>query len=183
MADDFETERFNLLICKTCQTIEELPYTKTGEYLGDGKYSQSNNPFVDAAAAKHGPEHIAAPLVDILQGYWMTPKVKEGVVKQLRETFFEGKGASSGLDVFGTNFYGLKDQYSQEAMGCYKIHLSPKGQCPDYKSDRKILSAGTEAERRTEGLGKSTIKVHLCDFCPVKMYNQQKAYKERGLYD
>lgn len=182
-ADDFENERFNLLICKTCQTIEELPYTKTGEYLGDGKWSQKDNPFVEAAAAKHGPEHVGAPLVDILQGYWMTPKVKEGVVKQLRDTFFEGKGSASGLDVFGTNFYGLKDQYSQDAMSCYQIHNKPKAMCPDYKHERKVLSAGTEAERRAEGLGKSTIKVHLCDFCPAKMFVQQKAFKERGLYN
>jgi hypothetical protein len=112
----------------------------------------------------------------------MTPKVKESVVAQLRETFF-GKGASQGLDVFGTNFYGLKDTYSQDAMSCWKVHNSPKGQCADYKVDRKLLSAGTAEDRKKEGLAKSTIKVYLCDFCPVKMYNQQKAYKERGLYE
>ena len=182
MAEDFETERFNLLICKTCKTIEELPYTKTGEYLGDGKYKQDDNPFVEAAARQHGPDHIGAPLVDVLQGHWMTPKVKEGVVAQLRETFL-GKGAAQGLDVFGTNYYGLKDTYSQDAMSCWKVHNSPKGQCSDYKVERKLLNAGTDAERKKEGLGKSTIKVYLCDFCPVKMYNQKKAYEERGLYN
>ncbi|CAB4174817.1 hypothetical protein UFOVP965_82 [uncultured Caudovirales phage] len=182
MAEDFESERFNLLICKTCQTIEELPYTKTGEYMGEGKYKQDDNPYVDAAARKHGPDHVGAPLVDVLQGHWMTPKVKAGVVEQLRETFF-GRGAAQGLDVFGTNFYGLKDTYSQDAMSCWKIHNSPKGQCPDYKVDRKLLSAGTEKERAAEGLNKSTIRVFLCDFCPVKMYNQKRAYEEQGLYD
>ena len=182
MADDFETERFNLLVCKTCKTIEELPYTKTGEYLGEGKYSQSDNPFVTLAAEAHGPDHIGAPLMDVLQGHWMTPKVKEALVEQLRETFF-GKGAAQGLDVFGTGFYGLKDTYSQDAMSCWKVHNSPKGQCPDYKTDRKLLNAGTDKDRRDAGLSKSNIKVHLCDFCPVKMYNQKKAYEAKGLYD
>jgi hypothetical protein len=182
MSENFEQERFNLLVCKTCKSIEEVPYTKTGEYLGEGRYKQDDNPFVQMAADKHGPDHVGAPLMDILQGLWMTPKVKEGIVEQLRESFF-GKGSASGLDVFGTGFYGLKDTYSQDAMSCWKVHNSPKGQCPDYKTDRKLLSAGTEKERAKEGLSKSKIKVHLCDFCPVKMYNQQKAYKEKGLYE
>jgi hypothetical protein len=178
--EDIENERFNLLICKTCKTIEELPYTKTGEYLGQGKYKQDDNPFVQQAADRH-PDHVGAPLMDVQFAVWMTQKYKDGVVEQLRETFF-GKGASQGLDVFGTGFYGLKDTYSQDAMSCWKIHNSPKGQCDDYKSERKLLDPGTSKERAAEGLGKSNIKVYLCDFCPVKMYNQKKAYEERGLY-
>jgi hypothetical protein len=182
MADeDLENERVNLLICKTCKTIEELPYTKTGKYLGDGKYDQSDNPFVQLVADKH-PDHVGAPLMDVQFAVWMTKKYKEGVVEQLKETFF-GKGAAQGLDVFGTNFYGLKDTYSQDALSCWKVHNSPKGQCPDYKTDRKKLEAGTAKERAEVGLAKSTIKVYLCDFCPVKMYNQQRAYTEKGLYN
>jgi hypothetical protein len=180
--DDFENERFNLLICKDCNSIEEIPYTKNGKYLGEGKYDQTDNPFLRLAVEPHERGGHVGQLTDVLVGYWMTPKVKEGIIANLRETFL-GKGASQGLDVFGTGFYGLKDTYSADAMSCWKVHNSPKGQCPDYKTDRKLLSAGTDAERKAEGLGKSTIRVHLCDFCPVKMYNQQKAYKERGLYD
>ena len=67
-------------------------------------------------------------------------------------------------------------------MSRCKIHNSPKGQCPDYKSDRKELKPDTAKERKDAGLGATKTKIHLCDFCPVKMYNQQKAYTERGLY-
>lgn len=178
--ESFETERFNLLVCKTCKSIEEIPYTKTGKYLGEGRYDQSDNPFVTLAAEAHH-DHVGAPLMDILAIIWMTPKYKEGIVQQLRDTFF-GKGAQSGLDVFGTDFYNLKDTYSQDALSCYALHNRPKGQCSDYKSDRKLLSAGTEKERKAEGLGKSNIKVYLCDFCPVKMYNQKRAYEAKSLY-
>ena len=113
----------------------------------------------------------------------MTPKIKESIVAQIKDTFTGGKNMASGLDVFGTGFYDLKDTYSADAMSCWKIHNQPKGQCSDYKAERKLLNAGTDQERRAEGLGKANIRVFLCDFCPVKMYNQQKAYKERGLYD
>jgi hypothetical protein len=85
--------------------------------------------------------------------------------------------------VFGTNFYNVKDTYSADAMSCYKIHNRPTGQCPDYKSDRKELKPDTAKERLDAGLGASTAKIHLCDFCPVKMYNQKRAYQARGLYN
>jgi hypothetical protein len=183
MADTIENEYILLLICKTCKTIEEIPYLKTGTYLGEGKYDQTDNPFLAEINAPHERKGCYGVLTDVNWVYWMTPKVKESIIAQLKEQF-TGKGAlSSGLDVFGTGFYDLKDTYSADAMSCYAIHNKPKGQCSDYKVDRKIITPDTSAERKAAGLGKSTAKIYLCDFCPVKMYNQQKAYKERGLYE
>jgi hypothetical protein len=68
-------------------------------------------------------------------------------------------------------------------MKCWGLHNKPKGQCSDYKIDRKILKPGTDKEREAAGLSKSKSKIYLCDFCPVKMYNQKKAYQEQGLYE
>ena len=31
---ELENEYILLLVCKTCKSIEELPYVKTGKYLG-----------------------------------------------------------------------------------------------------------------------------------------------------
>ena len=183
MADTMENEYILLLICKTCKSIEEIPYLKTGKYLGDGKYDQTDNPFLAESNAPHERKGCYGMLTDINFVYWMTPKIKESIIAQIKETFTGGKNMASGLDVFGTGFYDLKDNFSADAMSCWKVHNSPKGQCSDYKVDRKLLSAGTEQERKTEGLGKSNIKVYLCDFCPVKMYNQRQAYKEKGLYE
>jgi len=183
MSDTLENEYILLLVCKTCKTIEEIPYQKSGKYLGDGKYDQTDNPFLAKAIGPCESKGHMGMLTDVNFVYWMTPKVKESIIAQIKDTFTNGANMASGLDVFGTNFYDLKDTYSADAMSCWKLHNSPKGQCSDYKAERKLLDAGTGAERRAEGLGKSNIKVYLCDFCPVKMYNQQKAYKERGLYE
>jgi len=36
--DELEPDRMNLLVCKQCKTIQEIPYTKTGKALGEGRY-------------------------------------------------------------------------------------------------------------------------------------------------
>jgi hypothetical protein len=182
MADDLDNEYILLLICKTCKTIQEIPYVKTGKYLGEGKYDQANNPFITPAIGECERKGHMGMLTDINFVYWMTPKIKESIIAQIKDTFTNGNNAASGLDVFGTGFYDLKDTFSADAMSCWKLHNQPKGQCPDYKIERKLLKPDTAKERAAEGLKESTIRVYLCDFCPVKMYNQKKAYEERGLY-
>ena len=179
---DIENEYILLLVCKTCRRIQELPYSKAGKYLGEGRYDQADNPFLPSAIGDCERKGHMGMLTDINFVYWMTPKIKESIVAQIKETFTGGDNIAAGLDVFGTGFYDLKDTYSADAMSCWKLHNSPKGQCTDYKIDRKLLDAGTNAERKDAGMGKSTIKVYLCDFCPVKMYNQKRAYEEKGLY-
>ena len=179
---ELDEERVNLLVCKTCKTIEELPYAKNGKYLGDGKYDQSENPFLEAAVSPHERGGHMGMLTDVNFVYWMTTKIKASIISQIKEQF-TGKGSplTAGLDSFGTNFYETKDTYSQDAMACWQAH-NKTTDCSDYKTDKKLLNAGTDKERKAEGLGKSTIKVFLCDFCPYKMMVQQKAYKEKGLY-
>lgn len=182
MSDELEQEYILLLVCYTCKTIEEIPYLKTGKYLGEGKYDQTDNHFLQEANMPHERGGHYGVLTDVNWVYWMTPKVKESIVAQLKDQLIKGTGAA-GLDVFGTGFYDLKDTYSADAMSCYSLHNKPKGQCSDYKVERKIITPDTDKERKEAGLAKSKAKIYLCDFCPVKMYNQQKAYKERGLYE
>lgn len=181
--ETLENEYILLLVCKTCKTIEEVPYVKNGKYLGDGKYDQSDNPFLGDINAPHERKGCYGVLTDVNWVYWMTPNIKAAMIEQIKKQFVGDNPLSSGLDVFGTGFYETKDTFSADAMSCWKVHNSPKGQCSDYKIDRKILKPDTDAERKEAGLAKSTAKIYLCDFCPVKMYNQQKAYKERGLYE
>jgi hypothetical protein len=182
MSESLEQEYILLLICYTCKSIEEIPYDKSGKYLGEGKYEQTENSFLKEANAPHERKGCYGLLTDVNWAYWMTPKVKESIVAQIKAQIIEGKG-SSGLDVFGTGFYDLKDTFSSDAMKCWGLHNKPKGQCSDYKIDRKILKPGTDKEREAAGLSKSKSKIYLCDFCPVKMYNQKKAYQEQGLYE
>ena len=180
--DDLEPDRINLLICKQCKTIQEIPYTKTGKALGEGRYDQSDNPWIEQYIGGCERQGHFGVLTDCLTVAWMcNPQLKEKILSEIKSQVL--KGGSSGLDVFGTDFYNVKDNFSADAMSCYALHNRPQGQCPDYKSDRKVLTPATEKERKDAGLKKSNVKIHLCDFCPVKMYNQKRAYQSKGLYN
>jgi len=159
-----------VLVCRNCKTIEEMP-----DYDGDPEYDTLLNILV----AKHQKptEHIGL-LLKFPVKYWAVPKIQEAIVAQI-------KGGSSGLDAFQTNFYSTKNQFAEDAMECFRDHLRPKGQCADYKSDKKLLKPDTDAERKEAGLaksGKTGPKVYLCDFCPVKSFNMTQHNQEKGLY-
>jgi hypothetical protein len=179
--DELEPDRINLLVCKQCKTIQEIPYTKTGKSLGEGRYDQSDNPFISSYIGECERAGHFGVLTDCLTVAWMgNPQLKESILAQIKEQILGG--GSKGLDVFGTNFYNVKATYTEDAMNCYNLHLRPQGQCADYKSDKKVLKPDTAKERLDAGLEAGKTKIHLCDFCPVKMYNQKRAYTERGLY-
>jgi hypothetical protein len=75
-------------------------------------------------------------------------------------------------------------QFAEDAMNCYSLHLRPKGQCPDYKSDKKKLSAGTEQMRKAEKLDVyAGPTIYLCDFCPVKSFNMVKTHDKIKAFD
>lgn len=178
---EMEADYLLLLVCYQCKSIEEIPYVKSGKYLGDGKYDQSDNPFLPLVVEPHEKGGHLGRLIDIPTVAWVgRPDIRKATIEKIKEQML--KGGSSGLDVFG-DFYNVKDNYSADAMSCYALHNRPKGQCPDYKSDRKAIQPNTTDERKELGLGKSKVKIYLCDFCPVKMYNQKKAFTERGLYE
>lgn len=161
--------QIRLLVCRTCKTIEELP-----DFDGPAEYDR----LLQVAVEPHQKptEHIGL-LMKFPLKYWAREDIKKQIIEQIQ-------GGSSGLDVFGTNFYATKMTFHDDAMKCYDIHLRPEGQCSDYKSDRKELKPGTDSDRKSEGLGAYTgPKVYMCDFCPVKMFNQKKAFTQKGLYE
>lgn len=180
--DELEPDYINLLICKQCKDIKEVPYWKGGKKLPEaGRYDQTDNPWLEGAIGACGPAGHFGILTDCLTVAWVgNAKLKEEILERIKKQILGG--GSSGLDILGTNFYAVKDTYSADAMSCWKIHNSPKGQCSDYKAERKVLKPDTAAERKAIGLEATKSKIYLCDFCPVKMYNQKKAYEERGYY-
>jgi hypothetical protein len=159
---------FRLLVCRTCSTIEELP----------GADEDPGDVLLTIAAERHSDTHYGV-LWNVPKGIWMAPKMKEAVIQQIHVK------VGSGLDSFGTKFYETKSQFSEDAMSCYSLHNRPKGQCPDYKSEKKWLSPKTQQERRAAGLPIEAKgpKIYLCDFCPVKTFNQKKAFETAKLYD
>lgn len=169
----------NLLVCYSCKTIEEIPYTTNGKYLGDGKYDQSENPFIEPIADPHFKKGCKGRLFDVDTMWWISEKGRDSTLKQIKEQLL---GGSKGLDVFGTDFYNVKANYSADAMNCYNLHLRPQNGCSDYKIDAKILKPDTDAERKEAGLAKTTVKTYLCDFCPAKIAVQKKVFTKKGLY-
>jgi hypothetical protein len=163
MADKEEQEPyFRLLVCKTCRTIDELPPAE----------EDPDDTLLTITADRHGELHYGR-LWNVPKAIWMTKELKEDVIKQLSGE----EGAGLGLP-----FYNTRMQFAEDAMTCYSLHNRPSGQCPDYKTDKKKLSAGTEKMRRAEKLDAySGPTIYLCDFCPVKSFNMQKFHDEKGI--
>lgn len=176
-----EVPKVLVLACFSCNTLEEMwyddryPTTKPDGSLG---HDQTNNPFLPDIVKRH-PEGKCPKglLFDVPAAIWQHKDSREQIVQQLRK-------GSPGLDVFKTNFYDTKANFSADALTCYRQHNRPEGQCPDYKSDKKILTPDTAKERIEAGLDPSKLpKAYLCDFCPVKSYNMKKHNQEKGLYN
>jgi hypothetical protein len=164
MSKEEQEPYFRLLVCKNCRTIDELPSAE--EDPGDT--------LLNITVERHGDLHYGR-LWNVPKAVWSTPALKEDVIKQLSG----GEGEGLGLP-----FYNTRMQFAEDAMNCYSIHNRPKGQCPDYKSDKKKLSAGTEQMRKAENLDAySGPTIYLCDFCPVKSFNMVKTHDKIKAFD
>ena len=109
----------------------------------------------------------------------MAESMREAVIAQIQDK------VAPGLNAFGTNFYETKSQFHEDAMSCYNLHNRPKGQCSDFRSEKKRLSPKTERDRIAAGMPAQMggPKVYLCDFCPVRVFNARKYNEQQGLYN
>lgn len=159
-----------LLVCRTCKTIDEIPSF-------DGPPDADT--LLQITVERHGEEHSGL-LYNVAELHWRSDTMREEIKKQITA------GGSSGLDVFGTNFYATRMQFSEDAMSCWKAHLKPKGQCPDYGKAEKRLLPDTDKDRRDAGMKKTkdsaATKVFLCQFCPVHSYNVTRQREKAGMY-
>jgi hypothetical protein len=165
---ELKEPQIRLLVCRTCKSAEELP---------DHEGRPEDDVLLNITVERHQkPEPHIGLLFKFPVKYWARKDVKESIMKQIQE-------GSTGLDVFGTNFYETKSTFQEDAMKCFSLHLRPSNGCSDYKISSKELKPGTEKDRRKEGLGASTAaKVFLCDFCPAKMHYQKKSFDSKGLF-
>lgn len=154
-------EEIRLLMCFTDGTLEELP-----DYKGDPR----GDTLLDILTERHkfpdGSRHFGQVL-RVEKKHWENKSTRRAIENQIRES----KG-HSGLD---TSFYESKNTFQEDAMKCFSDH-NRNPRCSDYKSDKKRLSPGTAADRKKLGLGPSSIKTYLCDFCPVKSIVQMAHY-------
>lgn len=160
-------EKYRLLICLVCNTIEPLP-----DYQGDPAHDDTLN----YVAAKHvfpsGQEH-RGHLADVEAKHWDDPQVRKSIEQSISEST-----GHTGLD---KDFYNVRKTFGEDAMTCWKQH-NKNAFCPDYKSEKKLLQPPTVGDRKSEGLPKFKSTTYLCDFCPVKSNVQRVEFEKQGRY-
>lgn len=157
-----------LVVCRNCRTIDELP-----PFVGN----PADDVLLELTVEKH-KDHIGI-MYNVGALHWHSKTMKEAIIKQIQD------GASPGLDIFGTGFYETRMTFAEDAMACYKKYNRPKAGCVDFRTEKKRLLPGTDAERKEVGLGKSKDaggpRVYLCDFCPVRVHYEHKKNQAQGL--
>jgi predicted metal-binding protein len=158
-----------LMVCRTCKSIDELP-----PYQGPPE----GDVLLQMTIERHGENHVGL-LINVGAIHWNSKTMRAAIIEQIQQ-------GSSGLDVFGTAFYETKMQFAEDAMSCWGQYNRPKGQCPDFRSEKKRLLPKTDVERKDAGLASvqqsNATRIYLCDFCPVRVYNERKSRDEKGLY-
>ena len=165
-------DKIRLLICNTCQSIEELPL-----YQGDPKRDDTLNYRVAPHRFPDGNEHFGA-LATVDEATWNSG-AREDIKLKLRETFAPGEAEGLGAD-----FYNVKSTFSEDALRCWQQHNRTEN-CDDWRTEKKRLDPDTKAERRDLGvapLTKRPARTWLCDFCPVTSIYSQRRNKAKG-YD
>jgi hypothetical protein len=170
-----------LLVCSTCKTIEVLD-----DYTGPPEQAERFDVVLNLATERHkdGVERIphVGQLFRVKEGAWNSPEaqaqIREQVVARL------DPNAETGL---GAEAYAIRDNYKEDAMACWAQHNRVPA-CPDYKSDAKLLTPNTQAERKEAGLDKfdahnPALQRWLCEYCPVHSLIMQIQRKKAGLYD
>ena len=162
--------QIRLLFCFNCKSLEELP-----DFEGNPRDDYLLEILIErheSAGVKHAGQLMKVPLQ-----LWSVETVKEEITKQIY-----AKGAP-GFDALMPGFYDTKATFAEDAMACWKQHLQPKGQCPDYGSEKKRLIPNTVKERKELGLSPATEggpRIFLCQFCPVHVYNVRKQREAAG---
>lgn len=168
--------QIRLLSCLECRTVDEIP-----DYEGD----PAQDTLLQISIERHTDPvtqltHVGN-LYRIPVKYWSRSDVRHRVLKSI------SSGSSEGLAAIDADFYDTRSTFFDDAMACYRQHLSPKGRCPDWHADNKRLLPKTQADRKEAGI-KSKVsetgpRVYLCQFCPANVYMVTKARKEAGQYD
>lgn len=165
--------KIRLLICNTCQSVEELPM-----YEGRPERDDTLNYRVSFHRYADGNEHFGG-LATVAATVWSNTEARGEIIRKLRTEMFR-PGEAEGL---GTDFYDVKSTFGEDAFTCWQQHNRTEN-CQDYRSDKKRLLPDTKAERKEAGLSvKDRPNTWLCDFCPVHSLVIQRKRKARGDYN
>lgn len=157
-----------LYICDDDKQIIPLP-NHDGPHYNDFLLHR-----VDEDHARRG--HAIA-VISVNKAAWDHPDGQRKI-KQL----IAGAAAGGTTGIEG-DFYDVKDQYLEDALGCFKAHFFNEN-CNDYNSNEKRLTPGTAAARKAADLPqyRSNRDVYLCQFCPVHTKVMEAEKIKAGLY-
>ena len=165
--------KIRLLFCSKCKTIEELP---------DFEGRPEDDHLLEILAERHQSTGIPhnGRLMKVPLALWAIPSVKEAISKQIYERL------APGFNALMPGFYETKSTFAEDALKCYNQHLRPKGGCPDYGSDKKLLLPDTAKDRKELGLAplkdSGAPKNYLCQFCVVHTHMVTERRKQAGMY-
>jgi hypothetical protein len=173
---DPNQEMVRLLICHVCKSCQELPdYDGPPELDTLLEYRLAEHKF--ASGTPHKGILPKVPKKD-----WAKSTYRDAILNKIAEEVgFDLPGSGVG---FGDTFYDLKNNFSQDAMTCWKQH-NRTTDCGDWRSKSKRLVPDTKADRKAEGMStraKDMPNSWLCDFCPVNSVIQTRVNEKRGLY-
>jgi hypothetical protein len=147
-----------ILICRTCQVAMKLR-----DYHGDAHDDIELREMIDrhlGKATDPRPESHPAQLfvVDDDDLSKMTDAQLNDALK-------------NRIDLEIKEF---RDDFKDQAMGCYNLHNRPTGGCIDWKDDSRVIG-------RKTGVPKDE-RAYLCDYCPVSAFVAFKQRQAAGLY-
>jgi hypothetical protein len=166
-----------LLVCDTCKTVEELP-AYSGDPRGDTWLREKEKShLLPSGSGFHGEYHIAR----IERSVWISNKSE--IIQQMVKEFSNYAPAGEGLGL-GQKFYDAKDNFSIDAMKCWRVEHGRTLNCDDYMSSKKRILPDTRAERKSEGLDyKHRPAIYLCSMCPYHQVVQQRKASEQYRYN
>lgn len=166
-------QKIRLLICQTCESIEELP-----DYDGSPDNDDTLNHRVSFHRFADGREHMGV-LAKVPAESWENPQHRTEIVNKIAVE--SGKpGTGVGL---GETFYDVKANYNEDAFECWKRHGKTHN-CSEFRADHKRLYPDTKAERKELGLSpKRRPNTFLCDFCPMSAIVAQRQKSEKYGYN
>lgn len=163
-------EETRVLRCDICRTLEPLP-----DYEGDPDGDHLLRRLLEGHRYPDGTEHFGL-LYRVETKHWDSPSVREEIIRRIQEA-----SGHTGLD---SEFYSVKATFEHDALACWQKHHR-NSYCNEYKSDRKLLTPDTKAERKEAGLGKYQKEAnprYLCEYCPVHVLVVEAARWKAGQY-
>lgn len=171
---DSMEDPIRLLFCTTCKTVEELPAYSGNPENDTWLREKEKNHLLPSGTGFHGEYHIGR----IERSVWMANK--NSILKQAAEQFTT-PGMGAGL---GQAMYDAKDNYSIDAMKCWRVDHQRTTNCGDYMSQKKRILPDTRADRKAAGVdSKNRPAIYLCQFCPYHQVVQQRKASDAFKYN